>query len=80
MNLIGHDMNLNFLDFEQPIAELEAKIEELRRVGGEVDLNISDEIERLQAKSAELTSNIFFTLEPLAGDAARPPSATALPA
>ena len=57
-------MNLNFLDFEQPIAELEAKIEELRRVGGEVDLNISDEIERLQAKSAELTSNIFSRLSP----------------
>ena len=55
-------MNLNFLDFEQPIAELEAKIEELRRVGGDADLNISDEIERLQTKNAELTTTIFSRL------------------
>lgn len=53
-------MNLNFLDFEQPIAELEAKIEELRRVGSELDLH--DEIERLEAKSRELTKSIFADL------------------
>ncbi|RKZ34119.1 MAG: acetyl-CoA carboxylase carboxyl transferase subunit alpha [Gammaproteobacteria bacterium] len=55
-------MNLNFLDFEQPIAELEAKIEELRYVGSDSELNISDEIDRLQAKSRELTASIFSDL------------------
>ena len=55
-------MNLNFLDFEQPIAELEAKIEELRHVGSDSDINIGEEIERLQAKSRELTKNIFSKL------------------
>ena len=38
-------MNINFLDFEQPIAELEAKIDELRRVGTDTELNLIDEIE-----------------------------------
>src|SRR5215469_2288975 len=55
-------MNLNFLEFEQPIAELEAKIEELRFVGGESAISITDEIERLQAKSRALTENIFSNL------------------
>lgn len=55
-------MNLNFLDFEQPIAELEAKIEELRYVGSDSEINISDEIDRLQAKSRELTKSIFSDL------------------
>lgn len=55
-------MNLNFLDFEQPIAELEAKIEELRHVSVEGDLNISDEIARLQKKSRKLTESIFSSL------------------
>lgn len=55
-------MNLNFLDFEQPIAELEAKIEELRYVGDDSALNISEEIERLQAKSRQLTEQIFANL------------------
>src|SRR5579871_3742739 len=55
-------MNLNFLDFEQPIAELEAKIEELRRVGTDTDLNLSEEIMRLEAKSKELTQSIFANL------------------
>ncbi|MHC3967313.1 acetyl-CoA carboxylase carboxyl transferase subunit alpha, partial [Pseudomonas aeruginosa] len=41
-------MNPNFLDFEQPIADLQAKIEELRLVGNDNALNISDEISRLQ--------------------------------
>jgi len=53
-------MNLNFLDFEQPIAELEAKIDELRYVSN--DINISDEIARLQLKSQELTRSIFSNL------------------
>jgi acetyl-CoA carboxylase carboxyl transferase subunit alpha len=55
-------MNLNFLDFEQPIAELEAKIEELRYVGSDAEINISDEIARLQAKSRSLTESIFASL------------------
>jgi acetyl-CoA carboxylase carboxyl transferase subunit alpha len=55
-------MNLNFLEFEQPIAELEAKIEELRFVGDESAVSITEEIERLQAKSRTLTENIFSNL------------------
>ena len=57
-------MNLNFLDFEQPIAELEAKIDELRYVSNDNELNINDEIARLQAKSRELTESIFSNLSP----------------
>ncbi|PWG63972.1 acetyl-CoA carboxylase carboxyltransferase subunit alpha [Sediminicurvatus halobius] len=57
-------MNLNFLDFERPIAELEAKIEELRYVGDDADVNISEEIARLQAKSRQLTEQIFGSLTP----------------
>jgi acetyl-CoA carboxylase carboxyl transferase subunit alpha len=57
-------MNLNFLDFEQPIAELEAKIEELRYLGSDAALNISDEIGRLRKKSEELTRSIFASLTP----------------
>ncbi len=55
-------MNLNFLDFEQPIADLEAKIEELRHVDTESEINIDEEIERLQAKSRDLTKSIFSNL------------------
>ena len=55
-------MNLNFLDFEQPIADLEAKIEELRHVDTESEINIDEEIEHLQAKSRELTKSIFSNL------------------
>lgn len=57
-------MNLNFLEFEQPIAELEAKIEELRYVGDDAEINISEEIERLQVKSKSLTESIFSKLTP----------------
>lgn len=57
-------MNLNFLDFEQPIAELEAKIQELRMVGKDSDLNITDEISRLEAKSKQLTKDVFSRLSP----------------
>jgi acetyl-CoA carboxylase carboxyl transferase subunit alpha len=56
-------MNLNFLDFEQPIAELEAKIEELRYVGDDAEININEEIGRLQAKSQSLTESIFSNLD-----------------
>ncbi|MBT3347172.1 MAG: acetyl-CoA carboxylase carboxyl transferase subunit alpha [Thiotrichales bacterium] len=55
-------MNLNFLDFEQPIAELEAKIKELRYVNDESDINISDEVTKLDEKSRELTASIFSSL------------------
>lgn len=58
-------MNLNnCLDFEKPIAELEAMLKELRHLSAEQDLNISDEISRLEAKSKALTESIFATLTP----------------
>jgi len=57
-------VNLNFLDFEQPIAELEAKIEELRYVNNDTEINISDEIARLQVKCQDLTRSIFSSLTP----------------
>lgn len=55
-------MNPSFLDFEQPIADLQAKIEELRLVGNDNDLNIGDEVSRLQEKSNSLTKSIFSNL------------------
>ena len=55
-------MDLNFLDFEQPIAELEAKIEELRFVGDDSEVNINDEVARLREKSESLTRSIFAKL------------------
>jgi len=55
-------MDLKFLDFEQPIAELESKIDELRFVGDDSEVNISDEITRLKAKSESLTKSIFADL------------------
>jgi len=57
-------MDLNFLEFEQPIAELEAKIEELRLVGDDNHINIEEEIERLEFKSHSLTEDIFASLTP----------------
>jgi acetyl-CoA carboxylase carboxyl transferase subunit alpha len=57
-------MAVSFLDFEQPIAELEAKIEELRHVSADPSLNLQDEIARLQAKSRQLTTSIFSNLSP----------------
>lgn len=57
-------MNPNYLDFEQPIAELEAKIEELRLVGSDAELNISEEINTLQEKCRSLTESIFANLSP----------------
>jgi acetyl-CoA carboxylase carboxyl transferase subunit alpha len=55
-------MDLNFLDFEQPIAELEAKIKELRYVTTDSSVNISEEISRLESKSRDLTRSIFSAL------------------
>ncbi len=57
-------MAVSFLDFEQPIAELEAKIAELKHVGSDSEVNIQDEIGRLQAKSRQLTMSIFANLTP----------------
>jgi acetyl-CoA carboxylase carboxyl transferase subunit alpha len=57
-------MNPNYLDFEQPIAELEAKINELRLVGNDNQLNITEEIARLQDKSLKLMEEIFSKLTP----------------
>ncbi len=54
---------MHFLDFEQPIAELEAKIEELRNVGSDNDLDMGEEIDRLEAKSIALTDQIFSKLD-----------------
>ena len=57
-------MDLKFLDFEQPIAELEAKIEELRYVGDDSEININEEVARLKGKSESLTKSIFAKLSP----------------
>lgn len=57
-------MQLNFLDYEQPIAELEAKIDELRYMSNDSDLNITEEIQKLKEKSESLTKSIFSSLTP----------------
>jgi acetyl-CoA carboxylase carboxyl transferase subunit alpha len=57
-------MHPDFLEFEQPIAELEVKINELRLVGADNKLNITEEIEKLQDKSRKLTTKIFSSLSP----------------
>jgi acetyl-CoA carboxylase carboxyl transferase subunit alpha len=57
-------MNLNYLSFEQPIADLEGKIEELQLVGNDSDINIADEIAKLREKSRKLTESIYSKLTP----------------
>jgi acetyl-CoA carboxylase carboxyl transferase subunit alpha len=57
-------MNMQFLDFEQPIAELEAKIEELKFLGDDTEINVEEEVKRLEAKSRALTTSIFASLTP----------------
>ncbi len=57
-------MNPNYLDFEQPIAELEVKIQELEQVGSGAELGIDEEIETLRKKSTKLTEKIFANLSP----------------
>lgn len=57
-------MSMNFLDFEQPIAELQAKIQELRMVGQDTDINLSEEIAHLEIKCVQLTKDIFNRLTP----------------
>jgi acetyl-CoA carboxylase carboxyl transferase subunit alpha len=55
---------MNFLDFEQPIAELEAKIDELKFVTDDAEISLAEEISRLRAKSRSLTTSIFANLSP----------------
>jgi acetyl-CoA carboxylase carboxyl transferase subunit alpha len=55
-------MNLNYLDFEQPIAELQKRIDELRFVANGSEVNIADQIRQLEVKSRELTEQIFTHL------------------
>lgn len=55
-------MNPNYLDFEQPIGDLEVKIEELQHVGSDADINISEEIQTLREKSSKLTEKIYSNL------------------
>lgn len=55
-------MNLNYLDFEQPIADLKDKIEELRHADSDGGMNIADEIIRLEQKAQELTESTFSKL------------------
>ena len=57
-------MNPNYLDFEQPIAELQAKIDELRNVGTDNAINLDEEIQRLQAKMRQEIKSIFRNLTP----------------
>ena len=57
-------MDRNYLEFEQPIAELEAKINELRLVGTDNELNITEEIQNLKGKSTKLTQKIYANLSP----------------
>ena len=57
-------MNPNYLDFEQPIAKLEEKIEELSLVGTDNDINIAEEIKTLKEKSSKLTAKIYASLSP----------------
>ena len=57
-------VNLNYLDFEQPIAELQQKIEELRFATSGSGVNLTEEIARLEKKSQELTQQIFSNLSP----------------
>lgn len=57
-------MSRQFLDFEQPIEELNQKIQALRMVGSDNEVNLTEEITRLETKCQELTANIFSNLEP----------------
>ena len=57
-------MSRQFLDFEQPIEELNQKIEALRMVGSDNTVNLSEEIARLETKCSELTAHVFSNLEP----------------
>lgn len=58
-------MDINFLDFEQPIAELQAKINELRLISSDNGINIAEEIEKLDKQNLKLTKSIFAKLKPI---------------
>ena len=60
----GEAMNSNYLDFEQPIAELQEKIDELKNVGSDNAINLDEEIQRLQAKMRHKIQQIFKDLTP----------------
>lgn len=77
-------MNLDYLEFEQPIVELEEKIEELRRVGSGPQLNLADDISRLETKRDSMIRSTFSSLKPhqivqLARHPLRPHTADYLP-
>ncbi|VFS72252.1 Acetyl-coenzyme A carboxylase carboxyl transferase subunit alpha [Kluyvera cryocrescens] len=76
-------MSLNFLDFEQPIAELEAKIDSLTAVSRQdekLDINIDEEVHRLREKSVELTRKNLCRSRRMAGSpAGSPPTASVHP-
>ena len=55
-------MNPDYLEFEQPIAELEHKLAELRQFSSQTEVDLSDEVERLQSKTRTLTESIFAGL------------------
>ena len=55
--------NMNYLDFEQPIAEIEAKIEELRMVGSDSEINVAEEISKLESEREDTTKSIFSNLK-----------------
>ncbi len=57
-------MNPNYLDFEQPIAELEAQIQELQKINASQEIDFNDEISNLQKKSREMTEAVFINLSP----------------
>jgi Acetyl-CoA carboxylase alpha subunit len=59
-------MNPNYLDFEQPIADLDSKIDELKHLSTESGINIAEEVARLQTKSKSLTEKNFFRSHDLA--------------
>jgi acetyl-CoA carboxylase carboxyl transferase subunit alpha len=61
---MGNEMDSNYLDFEQPIAELQAKIDELRNVGSDNAINLDEEIQRLQLKMRQKIKGIFKDLTP----------------
>lgn len=57
-------MHLNYLKFEEPIAELQEKIEELRRVGNDQEINLTEEINKLEEKQKNLIQQVFSQLTP----------------
>lgn len=63
-----------YLDFEKPVADLEDKIEELKRLADGKDMNITSEIKKLGKKAKELRADIFFEIDALAKNSHSTPS------